>query len=371
MRRKIIDYVSTCPVCVLNNHPRSKRDRQGLQAPMTVGSCVGMDFCGPWNNQSTHRYLFCAMDLHSRYAFVYATKSTKDDDVLDCLLRMRQEWAGLPPRLLMDGAICQSRSVSTSLLKKMGISITHSMANNSLCQARVERLIGTISRSILKLQTDSPTTPFQRLVDEARIQYNNTATSNLGGKSPSDLHFFRSTANLIGVDGNIPLSGLTGDVKTARQVVAAKRAAQEEVLANDVRRFVQRREKEAAGDRDDRLKIGNRVFKKRTVYWTGSPRKLQFKVDENAFEIISKIATNSYKVRSIIDDKIFIFPGDHLVKTLLTSEQLRALVARMALVREKAGPAPRAMTRARPSVDGVFPEDSGDELIECLHDLFA
>ena len=139
----------------------------------------------------------------------------------------------------------------------MGISITHSMPNNSLRQARVERLIGTISRSILKLQTDSPTTPFQRLIDEARIQYNNTATSNLGGKSPLDLHFFRLNANLIGVNRNVPLCGLTGDAKTAWQVVAAKRAAQEAVLANDVRRFVQRREKEAAGDRDNQLKIGN------------------------------------------------------------------------------------------------------------------
>ena len=374
MRKKINSYVSLCPVCVLNNHPRSKRDKQGLQAPMTAGSCVGIDFCGPWNNQSTHRYLFCALDLHSRYAFVYATKSTKDEDVLDCLLRMRQEWAGLPPRFFMDGAICQSRSVSTELLKGMGISITHSLPNNSLCQARVERLIGTISRSILKLQADSPTTPFQRLVDEARIQYNNTSTDNLGGRSPSDLHFFRSNANLIDVDGHVPLSGLTGDSTTARQVADAKRAAQEEVLANDVRRYVQRREKEAAGDRDDRLKVGNRVFKKRTVYWPNSPRKLQFKIDEDAFEIISKIATNSFKCRSVINDRIYVWPGDHLVKTLLTSEQLRSLVARMSLVRNRAGPVPRVSTRARPSVDGVScpsDDDDDDDLADYFQTLFA
>ena len=164
------------------------------------------------------------------------------------------------------------------------------------------------------------------------------------------------------IDGHVPLSGLTGDSKTARQVADAKRAAQEEVLANDVRRFVQRREKESAGDRDDRLKVGDRVFKKRTVYWTNSPRKLQFKIDEDAFEIISRIATNSYKCRSVINDKVYVWPGDHLVKTLLTSEQLRSLVARMALVRDRTGPVPRVSTRARPSVDGIsFPDDDDDD----------
>ena len=152
----------------------------------------------------------------------------------------RKEWAGLPRKLHMDSAICQSRSVSTKLMEKLGVELIHSTPHNSLCQAKIERFIGTISRDILKLKTASPTTPFKIIVNEARIAYNNTSSANLGGRSPSDLHFCRSSTNLIDVDGSFPLSGLTGDSRSAKSIVDAKRAAQDAVLQNDVRRFLSR-----------------------------------------------------------------------------------------------------------------------------------
>ena len=271
----------------------------------------------------------------------------QDSDVLNCILAVRREWAGLPQRLFMDGAICTSRSVSKLLLEKMGLSLTHSMATNSLCQAKVERFIGTISRSILKLQTASPSTSFETLVDEARLSYNNTCTSNLGGKCPSDLHFFRSNANLTETDGSMPISGLMGDVETMREVFNAKRAAQDQVLHGDVRRFMMRREAENVGDRDDRLKISNLAFKKRTSFWTGAPSKLQFRVDEDAFEIVSRVATNSFRCMSIVDGRVQLLPGDHFVKTNLPKDKLQALVAKMLCIRrsESSNAPPSSSTR--------------------------
>ena len=203
------------------------------------------------------------------------------------------------------------------------------MAQNSLCQSKVERFIGTISRSILKLQTASPTSSFDTLVAEARIQYNNTNTPNLQGRSPSDLHFTRSNANLMAVDGSVPLTGLTGDVDTAEEVLKAKKEAQNMVLNNDVRRYLQRREKENPGDRDDRIKVDDFCFKKRTSFWPGAPRKLQFKVDEDAFQVVSKIATNSFKCLSLINNNTVILPGDQLVKTRLPRDDLVGLILKM------------------------------------------
>ena len=334
LRSTISNYIKECAVCILVNHPRGKRDDQGLQTPTTPGISIAVDFCGPWNSETTYKYLFCAVDLASRYAFVYPTKSTKDTDAMESLLKIRAEWNGLPRRLHCDSAICQSRSISTRLMETLGVEITHSLPHTSTCQAKVERFIGTISRTILKLKTASPSTPFETLVGEARLSYNNTSTDLLGGRCPSDLHFFRSNANLVDVDGTMPLSGLTGDSKTAKQLVDAKKLAQDAVLRNDVRRFRQRRERENPGDANDKLKIGDLVMKKRTSFWGSIPRKLQWKVDEDAMKIVSKLATNSFKVTSIMSGQNFILPGGQLVKSTLTENGLKALVTRMKRLRE-------------------------------------
>ena len=100
-----------------------------------------------------------------------------------------------------------------------------------------------------------------------------------------------------------------------REVFNAKRAAQDQVLHGDVRRFMMRREAENVGDRYNQLKIGDLAFKKCISFWTGAPRKLQFRVDEDAFEIVSRVATNSFRCVSIVDGRVQLLPGDHLVKT--------------------------------------------------------
>ena len=199
----------------------------------------------------------------------------------------------------------------------------------------------------------SPSTPFQQVVNEARISYNNTATTNLGGQSPSDLHFFRSNANLIDVDGTLPLSGLTGNVLDARRVVALKQQAQETVIHNDVRRFLQRRDRENPGDADDKLRVGDFVFRKRTSFWGSVPRKLQFRVDEDAFKIVGKLATNSFRCSSVLDGELAVFPGGQLVRTTLKEEELKALLARMKVVRESLNRVPDDRTRRNRAVRGA------------------
>ena len=345
LRATIKAYIQDCAVCVVNNHPRGKKDDKGLQTPMGPGMSLAVDFAGPWHSESTYKYLFCAIDLFSRYGFCFPVKSTKDADVLECLLEIRRQWSGLPQRLHMDSVLCQSRSVSTTMLKKMGISLTHSMPNNSVCQAKVERYIGTISRSILKIQTASPGTPFKRVIDEAVLQYNNTCTDILGGRCPSEFQFFKANANLMDVDGHVPLDGLTGDSRTFKHLVDARLAMQDEVLHNDVRRFVQRRDKENPGDRDDKIKVGDYALKKRTSFWSGAPRKLQFKVDEDAFEVVSKLATNSYKCISLMTGDAQILPGEQIVKTKMSREKLQTLVRKMSELRALSNGDPAASRR--------------------------
>ena len=138
-----------------------------------------------------------------------------------------------------------------------------------------------------------------------------------------------------------------------REVFNAKRAAQDQVLHGDVRRFMMRREAENVGDKDDRLKIGDFAFKKRTSFWTGAPRKLQFKVDEDAFQVVSRVATNSFRCVSVVDGRVQILPGDHLVKSNLTRDKLQALVAKMSIIRGSESGGPRPSSRTRRSGNGV------------------
>ena len=92
LRAKITSYIQRCTICHLNNHARGNKDPMGMQSPMTPGQNLAFKFAGPWHTESTFKYVFCAIDLFSQYLFIFPTRSTRDKDVLDCLLRIRREW---------------------------------------------------------------------------------------------------------------------------------------------------------------------------------------------------------------------------------------------------------------------------------------
>ena len=76
---------------------------------------------------------------------------------------------------------------------------------------------------------------------------------------------------------------------------------------------------------------------------------------------------------SIINDQIYIYPGDHLCKSTMTKDQLKALIARMQLVRTRNEPAAGLSTRRRRHEDaGVlhvgrdWVEESDDGILASL-----
>ena len=348
MREKISDYIKLCAVCVANNHPRGNRDKQGLQAPMQTGLSLAIDFCGPWRNGSSTPYLFCGIDQFSRYAFVYPTKSTKDTDVVASLSRIREEWAGLPKRLYMDGALCQRNSISTHVMKAFGVEMVHTLANNSRSNSRVERHINTICRIILKLQTSHPDIAFNQLVKEARTTYNNTSTDILKNRSPSELHFFRANANVVDPDGQLPINGITGSSKSVRDMMRLRASIQRDVLVHDVGRFMAHRKLENAVDYDSHIKIGDFCWKKRTSFLPHASKKAQWRISELCYEVVGKLATNSFKCRAIQTGELSIIAGDLLVKISLPKEKVERLVNDLAIIRRRSDAVASApLTRSR------------------------
>ena len=101
------------------------------------------------------------------------------------------------------------------------------------------------------------------------------------------------------------------------------------------------------------FKFNNIVLKKKTSFKKNSPKKLQYRVIVDAFIIVGRIATNAFRVESLITGEIKVMPGDSLVKLSgHDAESARRLVARMEEVAMRADgeyelPETRARARAR------------------------
>ena len=368
MKRRVEEYIRQCAVCLANRHPRGMKDRPGLQSPMEPGITLSCDFAGPFANDPAHPYIFCAVDNCSRYAFVYPSKTASDKDVILHLNEIRKEWAGFPRRIQMDRALCKSNTLSSQMLRQHGIELFHGMACVSRCQSKVERFIGSFVRLLLKLHdAASEKLPFSSLIDEARVCYNTTATDTLGGRSPADLHFTRSNANLIDDEG-LPVGGIPNLRKKWIPLWQSRVQAFDDVIKNDVRRFQQRRERENPLDFTSHLQIGDLCFKKRTSFLQHTPKKIQHRVDNDAYEIVAKLATNSFRCLSLRFGNYAILPGDHLIRTHLSREGVLKILDKIETLRCKTNGSENdaAITRSRARrpqriapirIDAVFRKD--------------
>ena len=118
--------------------------------------------------------------------------------------------------------------------------------------------------------------------------------------------------------------------QTIRDWIKTSQAASRRVLQHNVAQALKREEKTSPANYSRRLKIGDLVLKKKTTFPTYSPRRLAFKVVIQAYKVIPRLATNTYRVQSIVDDALEIQPGDHLVRlTNMSEDQVLKLVRSM------------------------------------------
>ena len=82
--------------------------------------------------------------------------------------------------------------------------------------------------------------------------------------------------------------------------IKAARAVKGATLEHCVRTFLKRSKRNTATNYTRRLKPGDFVLQKRTTFPSNSPRKLCFKIKLDGYEIISRIATNAFKVKSVM-----------------------------------------------------------------------
>ena len=103
------------------------------------------------------------------------------------------------------------------------------------------------------------------------------------------------------------------------------------------------------------LRVNDIVLKKKTSFRKNSPKKLQHHLVIDAYIIIGRIATNAFRVESLVTGEIKVMPGDSLVKLSgHDAESAKRLVARMEEVAMRGDgvyelPETRASARARGS----------------------
>ena len=295
---------------------------------MELGSFTMCDFAGPFNNFGRQKYFFLAVDCSSRYCFTSTTSSTSDAEVLRCLLEFRRHLCGLPAKIGADNALFTPNSRSRAFLEENGVAIIHGHAYVSRSQSKAEKTIGSISRLIMKYNTERPSASFSDLVSEATIAYNSAPNDALPrGLAPRDVHFVRPPVSFL---QSAPDNDISGVSRSLVESVGAARAAGREALQHDVAAFLRRQQHRSPTNYTLRLRVGDLCLKKRMTWPTNTPKKYGFRIVVDAFEIKARVATNTFQCESLISGDVLVLPGDHLIRVRgFDRASLRQLCARM------------------------------------------
>ena len=358
MREKINRYISSCPSCRLNTHPVGTAEKTGAAFPDEINDVWQCDFLGPLGSfaktsTGSPQYVFVAICALSSYLYAHVTKSTDDNETVKALLGLRKAICGYPSRVQSDNALFTPRSKSLQLLKENGVEVCHGLAYISRCQTVAERAIGSLTRLLTKFHTESPSTKFETLVEEAVIAHNSSPMDSLpNALAPRDVFFTRSPRSFLRTEAvDEPLRG----PRALQEMLQASRATEREIVAHKVQNFLKREKNRSPTNYQRRLRVGDFCLKKRTSFHDSTPVKLSFKIKIDGFEIISRIATNSFRCKSVVDDHVEVLPGDLLVKLRnFDRDSLKTLVESMQRAANLHNAAPaRPNTRASSRVDAI------------------
>ena len=301
------------------------------------------------------RYLFVYVDAFSRLGVAFPCLSTSDDDVVKGLFFVRKVLNGWPERISCDGAIMRANSRARALLTDAGVAILHGLPHVSRSQAKAEVCIKTVCKLLNKYHTADPSLSFSDLVDSAVFTYNASPHSAIWPHAPRDLHYVRAPSHFLSAR---PSAGTaSGPDNAVSKILRAARLRAAAALQSDVQQFRKRTPLHSSTDVGRRLRPGEFVMKKKTSFPRGAAKKLCAKLVVDAYRILSRVGTNSFRVESVVDGETSIFPGDHLVRMRGHDEEsVRRLCEEMERTLRRSDaraslPETRSRTRGRPAAD--------------------
>ena len=263
----------------------------------------------------------------------------------------------------------RANSRARALLTDAGVAILHGLPHVSRSQAKAEVCIKTICKLLNKYHTADPSISFQDLVDSAVLTYNASPHTAIWPHAPRDLHYVRAPSHFLSARPSAEAA--SGPDTAVSRILRAARLRAAAALENDVQQFRKRTPLHSATDVGRRLRPGEFVMKKKTSFPRGAARKLCAKLVVDAYRIVSRVGTNSFRVESVIDGETSILPGDHLVRMRGHDESsVRRLCEEMERTLRRSDaratlPETRSRTRNRPATD----EDAENSSISSVSSL--
>lgn len=158
---------SACPVCA-EVKPRFLKSRGTLIKATAPFERINIDFKGPIPSKTRNYYILTIIDEYSRFPFAYACKDITSATVIKCLTNLFMLF-GTPAYVHSDrGSSFISREL-LSFLHSNGIASSHSTPYNPQGNGQVERLNGTLWKTInLALKTKNlQTRDWEEVLQEA------------------------------------------------------------------------------------------------------------------------------------------------------------------------------------------------------------
>lgn len=152
------------------------------------------------------KYLFCAIDIFSRYAWVVPIKTKHEYNVVAAFKKVLQE--GRKPRIIRtDGATDFTSTEFQNFIEKQGIA--HFTTHNEKQANYIERFIKTIKNKLSRYMTENNTNTYIDVLQKMVNSYNNTVhkTIQIEPKNVSkqnERQIFWNMYRIHKTKGNIP-----------------------------------------------------------------------------------------------------------------------------------------------------------------------
>ena len=243
------------------------------------------------------------------------------------------------------------------------------MAFVSRCQSKAEKRIQTLQLTVNKLHTASPSSKFETIVDEATIVLNNSPSEGLPrGLTPKDLLFARPTNSFFLPSSGAEEDGINRDVRY-KDFMKVAREAERDTLVHKIKSHITRQKATLPTSYTRTLRAGDLALRKRTIFPVGAPKKLCHKLKIEAYKILKRVATNSFRVVSVVTGVEEILPGDLLCKVKRFDEEgLRQLVEAMRKTAEAQTVAVPRRTRSSRLINQITEVDGEEEEEEAEDD---
>ena len=161
MTKDITNHVKTCLSCAKFNPRRRKPPGalQPIEPPNGVWQLLSMDFHGPLTpiSQRGNRYIICATDILSKFA---VTRAVRDCSAQTTARFIKEDIVckfGTPQCILTDNGTHFTASLTTELLKQLGITHLYATPYHPQTNGQTERYNSTMDAKIAILSNERKT----------------------------------------------------------------------------------------------------------------------------------------------------------------------------------------------------------------------